>query len=464
MRKIRHSCRRATVFCLLLILGLFVAAVSHPQQQGRQASQGMMRGSVAGSSNHSQASVSPDEKPSYCKEPSTSGSNHGDLIVSAAAIVTGISLSNIMSGIIINTAKPLLQGLCDGHAQVRQDDDQFLFGTGAMLTYRNVAVQNLWMDLTLFAESLLALLIAIAGVQIILGGSPGALLPRLFFAFFAIFAFWQLLPHLIDLESNLSNELLSSTIVNDGGTSPDLTDRFAQGHTIFEIVNGVQMSWFATLVVVVMTFFLLLEALARIGLLDLLIVVSGPMILCYWHPAWQRWANTWLALFFVTLFVQPVQMLSLALAVGLMNALASGTLISMLVGIAVLFLVLKIPGWMSSTVGHAFGSVSGGLSALTRSAMQIMTIAVRAGSLAAGPAGGAAAWAGGAAGGAAKRGGGPGGPVGQFGGPGGPIGQRGGPSGSVGQRGGPGGSVGQRGGQGGSAAKNAGPSPKRGRP
>jgi hypothetical protein len=454
-QQLHNWSKSATLFCLLLLLGLSVAAVSHPKPQQVGQSDGTMRGGVALSPdplNHPMDVGTPPNQASfsYCAEPQGPDGTNGwdEIMVSAQTILKGISLADLVGGTILGAMKPLLVGLCDGYKGVVNQfgggDAQFLYGTGPLLTYDDVAVRNLWGFMAGFAGVLLTLLFAIAGIEIMLGSvSPRVVLPRLLFSFLAIFAFWQLLPRFIDLSNLLCHQILHIGLFEGGGSTIDITSVFTQGHSVFEVVNGFQFAWLGTLVIVILSFFLLLVMLARIGFLDLLIVVSPIMLLCYWHPGWQRWANTWLSLFLVALFVQPIQILAMTLGIGLLNVFGSGSLISILVGIAVLFMVLKIPAWLNSTVGHAFGSVGDTLGAFKRDMVQNATFALRiAGFAAGGPIGGAAA---GVAGRGGVGGGGRG--IGRGGGIGGGGGGR--SPGAGGRAGGPGGGGGRGPGAGG---------------
>lgn len=110
---------------------------------------------------------------------------------------------------------------------------------------------------------------------------------------------------------------------------------------------------------------LVLQMLLRLALLDLLII-TGPLgLLCWALPQTQAWARLWTSTFVATALVQFLQMATLKLGAALILELTPGRLdnavLTLLVGIADLYLTFKIPGmlrtWALRPVGAA--SVSG---------------------------------------------------------------------------------------------------------
>jgi hypothetical protein len=127
------------------------------------------------------------------------------------------------------------------------------------------------------------------------------------------------------------------------------------------------------LIYVVMGLLLVLQQLMRLALVDVLLAIAPLAALCWILPQTYGWARLWGSLFVGTVFAQFVQVLALRLGFNLATGFPPGTaagLIQPLLGIAVLALVLKIPGLMrggaaggnfvGSLLGTAVGAAVGG--------------------------------------------------------------------------------------------------------
>ncbi|MBE7518489.1 MAG: hypothetical protein HS107_04505 [Thermoflexaceae bacterium] len=144
---------------------------------------------------------------------------------------------------------------------------------------------------------------------------------------------------------------------------------------------------------------LVFQMLMRLALLAMLIVL-GPIAALLWVlPQTQQWTRWWTDLFVITVFQQTVQVMVLALGTALMVELTPGSvsnaLLTMLLGLAVCWLTLKVPSLLRSARSQA------GITNVLTFAMATHALGAMAG--AAGRAGAAAggAGAGGAGGGGA---------------------------------------------------------------
>ncbi len=141
---------------------------------------------------------------------------------------------------------------------------------------------------------------------------------------------------------------------------------------------------------------LVFQMLMRLALLAMLIVL-GPIAALLWVlPQTQQWTRWWTDLFVITVFQQTVQVMVLALGTALMVELTPGSvsnaLLTMLLGLAVCWLTLKVPSLLRSARSQA------GITNVLTFAMATHALGAIAG---AGHAGAAAGGAGaGAAGGA----------------------------------------------------------------
>ncbi len=115
------------------------------------------------------------------------------------------------------------------------------------------------------------------------------------------------------------------------------------------------------LLVLVLVFLLwVLQMLMRLALLDVLLAIA-PLAMVLWVlPQTERWAALWWRTFLPTLFCQFLQVAALGLGTALGRGLAqpSESALAPLLGIAILLLVLKIPGLLHAGFGHG-SSISG---------------------------------------------------------------------------------------------------------
>jgi hypothetical protein len=102
---------------------------------------------------------------------------------------------------------------------------------------------------------------------------------------------------------------------------------------------------------------LVFQMLMRLALIDMLIVLAPVMALLWVLPQTQSWARWWADLFPITVFQQAIQMMVLRLGSALMVELTPGSLsnalLTLLLGIAVCWLTLKVPSILRSRMSAA---------------------------------------------------------------------------------------------------------------
>lgn len=117
----------------------------------------------------------------------------------------------------------------------------------------------------------------------------------------------------------------------------------------------------AALIYLVTSLLLLLQALMRLALVDVLLVVSPLALLCWVLPQTQGWARLWSTVFFGAVFTQFVQVLALKLGGSVLTELtpmaADSALLAVFLGVAVLVLTLKIPSLMRNHLDDGLGFV-----------------------------------------------------------------------------------------------------------
>jgi len=134
----------------------------------------------------------------------------------------------------------------------------------------------------------------------------------------------------------------------------------------------------AVAIYVVMFLLLVVQQVMRLGLIDVLLVLSPLAAICWVLPQTHGWARLWASVFLGTVFAQFVQVLTLVLGVNLMTAswvtstMANGpaaALLQPLLGVGIVWLTLKVPSLMrgagaggnfaGSLVGSATGAAIG---------------------------------------------------------------------------------------------------------
>ncbi|MFN8472184.1 MAG: hypothetical protein U0822_08350 [Anaerolineae bacterium] len=117
----------------------------------------------------------------------------------------------------------------------------------------------------------------------------------------------------------------------------------------------------AALIYLVTSLLLLLQALMRLALVDVLLVVSPLALLCWVLPQTQGWARLWSTVFFGAVFTQFVQVLALKLGGAVLTELtpmaADSALLAVFLGVAILVLTLKIPSLMRNHLDDGLGFV-----------------------------------------------------------------------------------------------------------
>jgi len=218
-------------------------------------------------------------------------------------------------------------------------------------TYQNPTVNTWWQSFLAVVDLALASLIVIGGYNVVVGrhlGLPHSelaeFLPRLLLAFGAAHFSLFFLGLFIDLEN-----ALNVVALNLAGTSmlTNIITALFQGNLAAEGL----LVWVLTFVLGVMAILLGAQMAVRLALLWVLLVLSGPGLACFALPQTIGYGRMWLSLTATTVMVQFFQVVTLALGGMLLTSLGAsnvfgvgGTLATLLVCVALLYLVLRIPG------------------------------------------------------------------------------------------------------------------------
>jgi len=169
-------------------------------------------------------------------------------------------------------------------------------------------------------------------------------LPHLLLAYGAAHSSLFFLGLFIDLEN-----ALNLVALNLAGTSmlTSIISALFQGNLAAEGL----LVWVLGFVLGVMAILLGAQMAVRLALLWVLLVLAGPGLACFALPQTMGYGRMWLSLTATTVLVQFFQVLTLALGGMLLTSLGAsnvfgvgGTLATLLVCVALLYLVLRIPG------------------------------------------------------------------------------------------------------------------------
>lgn len=229
-----------------------------------------------------------------------------------------------------------------------------LVQTPAADTYQNTVVLTFWRTVVGIADSALAIIICWAGYNLIVGPSSGVryhearqLLPRLALAALAMNLSLLATQAFIDLNNALCG-LVS-------GPFSQLT-----GLLTLDIKNGAAGVASIALILLFLAFgvvglLLIIQMVVRLAMLDVLIVTAPLGLVCWVLPQTHAWAQLWTRSFISTVFVQFVQVLALTLGGGFIaffpSDTAFGAIMDLVIGVATLYLTLKIPGFLRGLGG-----------------------------------------------------------------------------------------------------------------
>ncbi len=202
-------------------------------------------------------------------------------------------------------------------------------------------------------DAAVAIFIVIAGYNLMIARQIGAsyqgimeFLPRIALAVLAANLSLFFIRFFIDLEN----------VLCQGVT--DLFGLTLLTNTIVGIFHGNLagaglLVFLLAMILGVMNLLLAGQMLLRLVLLVLLIVLAPPAFLCWALPQTQGYARLWTSTFAATVFVQFFQVTALALGAMLISYISAAhllsldsTVLTLLVSLAVLYLVLRIPGML----------------------------------------------------------------------------------------------------------------------
>jgi hypothetical protein len=304
---------------------------------------------------------------------------------------------DILNAILTTIGKALIEafrGFTDWALGVGDSSLNFVTRTPAAGTYESPTVLSLWNFSLALVNIALAAVVMWGGFNIMVKEHTRSpyheameLLPRVILAALAANLTLEFAHALIDGNNAISAAIGQVTLPGYDQATPSQ--------------DGIALI-FTALAYGIVAILIVFQMLMRLALIDMLIVLAPVAALMWVLPQTQSWFRWWADLFPITVFQQAIQVMVLRLGTALMVELTPGSLsnalLTLMLGIAVCWLTLKVPSLLRSRHSQAglFNVVT--LVAATRAVGAI-------GGAAAG--GGAGAAAGGAAAGGAAAGGTP---------------------------------------------------------
>lgn len=225
-----------------------------------------------------------------------------------------------------------------------------MFVTPKTLTYDHAVVKNLHAWVLSLLDGVVFLVLVITGYQMMLGYAQSfrEIAPRLIVA--AILANFSL--YIISQCIELHNALcvgIQAALATAGVGNLSLP------WGIINWATSPEYEVLTYLLEMLVTLLLSLEMLTRLALLDVLIVLAPFGIFCFALPQTQAWGRLWAQAFVATLIVQFLQVLCIGMGSALIASFghSSLTVVTILVGLAALFLAFKIPGMLLTNVLQA---------------------------------------------------------------------------------------------------------------
>jgi len=255
---------------------------------------------------------------------------------------------DIVNAVFTIVGKALLEamrGFVDWALGLGGSSLNFVTQTPAEGTYDSPTVRSLWDFSRAIVNAALAVIVMWGGFNVILKEHTRSpyheameLLPRVILAALAANLTIEFARLLIDVNNAVSAAIGDVSLPGYDQATPSQ--------------EGIALI-FTAVAYGIVAILLVFQMLMRLALLAMLIVL-GPVAALMWIlPQTQQWTRWWVDLFTTTVFQQAVQVMVLRLGSSLMVELTPGSmsnaLLTMLLGLAVCWLTLKVPSLLRSS-------------------------------------------------------------------------------------------------------------------
>lgn len=261
----------------------------------------------------------------------------------AAAILD--TVVEVFAGALIDT----IRGFVDWALGFGGSSLNIITRTPASGSYDSPTVRALWEVGRGIANASLALIVMWGGFNVMFKQHVRApydgameLLPRLLIAVLAANLSLEIVRVLVELNNAFADAVGQATL-------PGYDEAMAAQSGMAMVMIAVTYGLVALL--------LAFQQLMRLALICLLAVLGPVMVVCWVLPQTQGWSRWWAHLLPATVMQQSVQVLTLKLGSSLMVELTPGdsanALLTLLLGIAVCYLTLRVPSLLASQARQA---------------------------------------------------------------------------------------------------------------
>ncbi len=258
------------------------------------------------------------------------------------------AISGFLQVLIQSATKPTIDGIIG-----------FLSSTPSLI--QNQTIFHFWLIMVGIADSLFVLVIVLLGLQIMSSESLGfgevnirSVMPKLMISFIGIHCSIFILQWFIDLCN-----ILSTTLVNiTGGIDHAwIIDAFSSG--AISIGSEPIITLIFLLLFLILSIILLLFYISRLIIIGLIAVLS-PLIFLIWPiPRFSDFAEITLKSYLVTIFTVFIHLVIIELASAMLTVpgenVHDNTFISVLIGVGLLFLLIKTPSVMMQFIFYTKG-------------------------------------------------------------------------------------------------------------
>ncbi|MPZ49757.1 MAG: hypothetical protein GEU75_10780 [Dehalococcoidia bacterium] len=259
---------------------------------------------------------------------------------------------DILNAVLNEIGKALLEamrGFVDWAMGLGDSSLNFVTQTPAEGTYESTTVRTLWDFSRALVNVGLAVILMWGGFNVMMKEQTRSpyhevmeLLPRVILAALAANLTLEFVRFLID-----ANNAFSAAVGQVSLPGYDAATPTQEGIALI----------FTALAYGIVAILLVFQMLMRLALIDMLIVLAPIATLLWVLPQTQGFARWWADLLPITVFQQAIQMMVLRLGTALMVELTPGSLsnalLTLLLGIAVCWLTLKVPSLLRSRNSQA---------------------------------------------------------------------------------------------------------------
>ncbi|MPZ49974.1 MAG: hypothetical protein GEU75_11885 [Dehalococcoidia bacterium] len=259
---------------------------------------------------------------------------------------------DILNAVLNEIGKALLEAMrsfIDWALGIGDSSLNFVTQTPAAGTYESTTVRSLWDFSRAVVNVGLAVILMWGGFNVMVKQQTNTpyhdvmeLLPRVILAALAANLTLEFVRFLIDL-----NNAFSAAVGQVGLPGYDAATPSQEGIALI----------FTALTYGIVAILLVFQMLMRLALINVLIVLAPIAALLWVLPQTQGFSRWWMDLLPITVFQQAIQMMTLKLGSALMLELTPGSvsnaLLTLMLGVAVCWLTLKIPSLLRSRNSQA---------------------------------------------------------------------------------------------------------------